>query len=129
MARAQGSSAVQQHAAAGGDGGGAATVARAASVDPGTVLRLQAFNVVNEKPSSVWHELTTSAGTKKAEDVVIFCAAHGIDLLQDKSSHASADGVHAAWVREGDYSAIVFTPPFSLAVVGAVVDGEAVPAA
>ena len=39
MARAQGSSAVQQRAAAGGDGGGAATVARAARVGPGTPAR------------------------------------------------------------------------------------------
>ena len=39
MARAQGSSAVQQRAETGADGGGAATVARAARVDPGTPAR------------------------------------------------------------------------------------------
>ena len=78
MARAQGSSAVQQRAETGADGGGAATVARAARVDPSTPAR--------SMTASASHRPSTAGATMRTHEEDSGMAAVALAVQRAKSA-------------------------------------------
>ena len=97
MARAQGSSAVQQRAETGADGGGAATVARAARVDPGTPAR--------SMTASASHSPSTAGATMRTHEEHRGMAAVALAVQRAKSAKGAPLKRKRTEVAEADEAA------------------------